>query len=291
MVLNSENRVDLARLLGTAQQVNGDQKEPKDQQDLAAAAKEFESLFMHMMLKSMRQANRTMSDGNYFNSFETRMYEDMLDEKLSISLSHSHTLGIADLLVNQLSASPRRQDYELPMGASNVPTNVPLRQSVFQKPEDFVSAILPKAESVAADLGIRPEFVVAQAALETGWGQHMIFDADGRNSFNLFGIKANADWQGKTVAIESLEMRSGIAQQERSKFKVYGGYDEALADYAKLLSENPRYDAVRAAEDVESFGQTLVEGGYATDPDYAVKLARIVKYPVLNQDRYAMEVR
>ena len=291
MQLTSVNLVDLARTLSslsiestksTSLKLSG--KTDGDQNKLEAVAQEFESLFMHMMLKAMRTANRTFSEGNYFDTFETRMYEDMLDEELSIHMTKSHSMGIADLMVKQLRPAVRKQDYDMEIGSSTVPT----RQTLFQTPDDFVAEILPRVKSTSAGLGLDPRFVVAQAALETGWGQHIMFDASGNNSFNLFGIKASADWQGKTVEFKSLEVVSGVAARVKSKFKVYGSYDEAIADYAHLLKHNDRYAAALNAADIRSFGEQLRKGGYATDPDYAGKLARVMDNGAFGGSQTAM---
>lgn len=263
--------------------------------DLKAVAEEFESLFMNMILKSMRTANRAFSEGNYFDTFETRMYEDMLDEKMSTHLSATHSLGIADMLIQQLRGSTQATSYGLPMGtASNDASRsdgIPTRQADFQNPEEFVDRLLPMVQNTAKELGIDPRHIVAQAALETGWGTHLMFDQRGRNSHNLFGIKADSDWKGDTVSIESLEVVEGIAIQERSQFKVYSSYEDAIRDYGDKLAGNARYSEVLATgRDIERFGHGLQQGGYATDPEYANKLARVLKNPAFTSIRLAMGV-
>lgn len=244
--------------------------------EIQAVAKEFESLFMNMMLKSMRSANRTLSEGNYFNSFESKMYEDMLDEKLSVELSHFGSLGIADLLVKQLSADHSSRTYDLKMGQPSATLFPSERRSAFDSPRQFVEQLMPKAKKAAAELGINPEFIVAQAALETGWGKQVMFDGDGNNSFNLFGIKAKPDWQGRALSIDSMEVIDGIAAPKKSQFKMYDSYEQGLKDYQGLL-QTERYRAVSGAQNIESFAAALQRGGYATDPAYGAKLARVMK--------------
>ena len=341
--------------IGSDLVVSKDADAADEQQALRQAAEQFESLFVNMMMKSMRAASRTLSEGNYLNSFETQMYEDMLDEKLSVHMSGSGSLGIADLMMDQLSPNVKRANYDLKMTQSSTapgsstssdsssndkntkPTNslienlapihslstiqavfsrpalskqapagsgstaidkhdvavtgLSMRQIAFDDAGEFVAKLLPATQIAAAELEINPKFILAQAALETGWGKHMIFSANGQNSHNLFGIKANGSWQGETVAIESLEVNNGVAQQQRSLFKVYDDYPAALKDYAALIQDNPRYSAVQADHaTVEHFGQALVAGGYATDPDYAQKLQRVISNPALSNIQLAQGV-
>jgi flagellar protein FlgJ len=243
---------------------------------IQAVAEEFESLFMNMMLKSMRSANRVLSEGNYLNSFESKMYEDMLDEKLSVSMSKHGSLGIADLLVKQLSNTNTDRGYDLKMTASDDKLFPGERRAAFASQQHFVETIEPAAQSIAKKLGVPTEYIVAQAALETGWGQHVMFDGDGSNSHNLFGIKARSEqaWSGRSLVIDSMEVQGGIAKPVKSTFKMYDSYEHALQDYGRLLQE-PRYQSANHAASIEKFGTALQQAGYATDPEYAQKLARV----------------
>tara|TARA_R110002073_G_scaffold2085_3_gene14493 strand:- start:281 stop:1156 length:876 start_codon:yes stop_codon:yes gene_type:complete len=273
-----ESRMDMSHQLASAPEVGRLQaaKETNNPEALKAVAEEFESLFMNMMMKSMRSANRTLSEGNYFNSFESKMYEDMLDEKLSVSLSKNGGLGIADLLMRQFTPGPASTGYELEMGASEKQIFPAERRAGFDGPAQFVEALLPKAEAAAQALDTKAEFIVSQAALETGWGQHVMFTGDGTNSHNLFGIKANSAWQGPTVSIDSVEVESGVAAKVSSQFKVYPDYESALRDYAALIKGNDRYNGVAGAQTIKDFTAGLEQGGYATDPRYGQKIARVL---------------
>jgi flagellar protein FlgJ len=239
-------------------------------------AEEFESLFMNMMLKSMRSANRTLSEGNYFNSFESKMYEDMLDEKLSVELSRNGGLGIADLLVRQLAKTPSTPTYQLEYRPDTQALFPAERKAAFDSQAEFIDTLLPKAKVAAHALGIEPEFIVAQAALETGWGQHVMHNGKGQNSHNLFGIKASPDWQGATVSIESVEVVDGVAQPVKSRFRAYPDYESAFADYAAFIGGSERYASVRNTSNVNDFTRGLADGGYATDPEYGNKVARVL---------------
>ncbi len=148
----------------------------------------------------------------------------------------------------------------------------------FENPEHFVHTLLPLARDVAAESGIDPRLMVAQAALETGWGKHMIRGDDGSHSFNLFGIKADSRWQGDAVNITTTEFRGGVAMKERADFRSYSDYRESFRDYVAFLESNPRYrDVLEVADQPELFAQRLQEAGYATDPAYSRKIRSIME--------------
>ena len=272
-----ESRVAMSRQLASEPMpINA--PNTNDPAALRSVAQEFESLFMNMMLKSMRSANRSLSEGNYFNSFESKMYEDMLDEKLSVKLGENGGLGIADMLMRQFAPDERKPVYDLKKGEAATETETifpPERRAGFDHAEQFVSTLLPKAEEAATELGTRAEFIVAQAALETGWGKQLMHSGDGRNSHNLFGIKAGPGWQGETLKIDSLEVEQGVARQVTSQFKVYPNYETAFSDYAALMNAQ-RYEGVKGSQSIETFTRGLTQGGYATDPEYGQKVARVL---------------
>ncbi|MFM7625126.1 MAG: glycoside hydrolase family 73 protein, partial [Gammaproteobacteria bacterium] len=142
--------------------------------------------------------------------------------------------------------------------------------------QEFLDAILPAAEKAAAQLGVSPRNLIAQAALETGWGRSLPRSADGRISFNFFGIKATGGWRGDSVASSTTEVLQGRAQRMVERFRAYRGVDESVADHARLLGESRRYAAVRGTgDDAHAFGTALQRGGYATDPGYARKIAQV----------------
>ena len=153
----------------------------------------------------------------------------------------------------------------------------------FSSSQEFIATMLPMAEKAAERLGIEPRFLVAQAALETGWGKSMIRQKDGSNSHNLFGIKAGKRWEGATVEAKTTEYVEGTAQKENAKFRSYDSYADAFRDYAALLRNNPRYGAVIGSQDGTEFARRLQQAGYATDPQYANKLASIINGPTLRQ--------
>ena len=152
----------------------------------------------------------------------------------------------------------------------------------FRSPEHFIRVLYPAAQEAARALNVKPEVMLAQAALETGWGRYMIRDESGKNNFNLFGIKADKRWSGEQAVVTTLEYRGGIAQKEKAAFRAYDSYEGSLNDYARFLQANPRYTkALSQAHDAVNFTRELQQAGYATDPAYADKIQRILRSPTL----------
>jgi flagellar protein FlgJ len=140
----------------------------------------------------------------------------------------------------------------------------------------FLDNIAPWAKEAAAKLGVAPELVQAHAALESGWGQRPLRNAEGASSHNLFGIKAGANWDGAVSDSATTEYVGGAAVKTSARFRAYPDGAAAFRDYARMLLDNPRYKgALGAGNDAQAFAQGLAKGGYATDPAYAAKLARL----------------
>lgn len=151
---------------------------------------------------------------------------------------------------------------------------------------DFVRGILPAARQAARQLGLEPLALVAQAALETGWGQRMFKAADGKQSNNLFGIKAQGGWQGDVAVVDTLEYRQGVAHQEKARFRVYADPAQSLQDYVDFIRQQPRYqDAVAVSHNTEHYFQQLQAAGYATDPNYARKILQVLNGSLLKEVR------
>lgn len=256
-------------------------------QALKAAARQFEALFMNMLLKSMREA--TPQDG-LFDSEQSRFYTSMLDQQLAQSLS-AKGIGLADIMIRQLTR-PSLPDSEQP----SVPAATPPAEETAPAPQpgalaplpadqtrQFVNTLWPHARAASQATGIPAHFMVAQAALESGWGKHEIRRADGSPSFNLFGIKAGRNWPGAVVGAVTTEYVNGVAQKTVEKFRAYSSYAEGFRDYANLLLSNPRYAAVLEQHDAAGFARGLQQAGYATDPMYADKLMRILNGNALRQ--------
>src|SRR5690554_2489456 len=317
-------------------------------ENLQQVASQFESLFLNVMVKSMRDANQAFAEGNPLNTPQTRFYQDMYDSQLSVHLAEKQGMGLADVMLRQLSpeqaapaapvsntatdAHAERPDHsallarrrlgvragwgEVTLGqvtaAADKPTRttepaspaalaepssnwLPLRarhaaapspavaaatnaKTRFDSPAEFTRAMLPMAEKAAARLGVDPHYLVAQAALETGWGKSIIRNGDGTSSYNLFGIKSHGQWQGDSASVMTSEYRDGVRQQERASFRSYDSFEQSFDDYVDFLHRNGRYaQALKRTESGDVFFRELQAAGYATDPRYASKVSQIAR--------------
>lgn len=275
-----------------------------DESALREAAQQFESIFIQMMLKSMRKAEDVFSDeDNPFNSKQVKFYREMYDQQLAVDLSSSGSIGLADIIVKQLGqnvdgfqpASTVRSDGNLSsinrVRAANV-DNIQnqyagvagTKVTAFESPEEFIAALLPSAEKAAAELGLDPLALVAQAAVETGWGKQLIHSAQGQNSHNLFGIKADSRWQGDKALVETLEFSEGVPHKEQAQFRAYPSFDESLKDYVDFVKKSPRYaEAVQKTGDSKAYFDSLQRAGYATDPEYSNKVIDVLNSNTLRQ--------
>ncbi len=257
-------------------------------------AKQFEALFVQMMMKSMRDA---VPDGGLFGSDQQRMYQDMFDKQLSMNISSGRGIGLAAVIERQISRSEPdvsaksdlNEYFRNPVFTSRPAAEVsaihhpyeargikPTSNGLWQEPEQFVNDLWPHAIRAADQLGVDPEVLIAQSALETGWGQYMRPKENGQNSFSLFGIKADQRWQGERVSVSTLEFRQGAMQREQAQFRAYGSVGEAFEDYVDFIQSNPRYrQALENGFNPEAYARELQRAGYATDPDYASKINRV----------------
>ena len=249
---------------------------------LRQVAAQFEALFLQSMLKSMRDAS--LGDPLFGDSEQMQMYEEMLDKQMAANLASEPGIGLADLLVRQLGGI----DATAPDGVRSDVIPAAARHN-WNNPDDFASAIWPHARRAARRLNVPAEAILAQAALETGWGKHVMPDNDGNNSFNLFGIKTGRNWQGEAVSRHTLEVRDGIAQTEQARFRSYTSVAQAIDDYVRLLTESPRYAGVLNQDSGAGFADALQESGYATDPDYATKIRRILDSPTLKRATLSLQ--
>lgn len=252
---------------------------------LKATAKQFEALFVNMMMKSMRDA--TPQDG-IMDSDQSKMFTSMLDEQMSQKIAN-RGIGLADMLVRQMSNNPKSggagklAPVAQPEASSKAQTDsLDAAKGAAGKTQAphvkaFQDSMRAHAEAASQATGIPAKFMLGQAALESGWGKHEIKAADGSASHNLFGIKATAGWTGKTVSAPTTEYVNGVPRTVVQKFRAYASYGEAFNDYANMLASNPRYgNLIANSHDATSFAQGLQKAGYATDPHYAAKLSNII---------------
>jgi flagellar protein FlgJ len=271
----------------------------RDDQDAALdqVSRQFESLFLQMMLKSMRDASL---GGGLMDSKQSEFYREMYDKQISMDMANKQGIGLAEVIKRQLgggiAASYRNlnpEDYvgmpilAQPSGAPlKTPADTAMSVALDGTPESFLGRLWPAAEQAAARLNLAPEALLAQAALETGWGRHVMPHSDGDSSHNLFGIKADSRWQGDKVQVSTLEYRDGVALQTRANFRAYDSYEQSFADYVDFVRGNPRYQkALRNVDDPAAYFTALQQAGYATDPAYAQKIQRILDSEAMQRAR------
>jgi len=247
----------------------------QDPAALRETARQFESVFTRMLLQSMRQAS---SGDSLFDSQQSGFYRDMFDDQLAVEMSRGRGLGLADMMVQQLLRSGASPPAATPPTAATtgIAGPAPAGDAAAQR-ESFVREMLPHAEAASRQLGVAPQTLIAHAALETGWGRSMPRGPEGQPSFNLFGVKAGASWQGAAVGSSTVEFEGGVSSTRVEQFRAYGSPAASFGDYVSLLKGSSRYAAaLGTGEDAAAFAGALQRGGYATDPDYARKLTAVV---------------
>ena len=274
-----------------------------DPDALRQVARQYESLFVRMMIKSMRDA---VGKDPIFGSDEGQTYQEMYDDQLSMEMTKGHGLGLADMLVRQLQrltggngSNIDRKGQSAPSADTTGATRAtgaqankvglrtfkdysrrggtaasPIASTATQA--GFIDELWSTAQEAGQQLGVDPRNLIAQAALETHWGTQVPRDARGRSSNNLFGIKAGAQWSGATVAAGTREYENGSAVSTTGQFRSYDSRVQSFQDYVALLRNSPRYAAaLNTGSDTHAFANALQRAGYATDPDYASKITMI----------------
>lgn len=287
---------------------------------LKEVAKQFESVFVQMMIKSMRDASVPLQ-GDLFHDNQSQAYTDMYDKQLGLELTKDNGIGLADVIVRQLSSqqdtiSPEKKqaslNYRPASFVGNHSSTLPVVDKAINKlipqvstesvsddfdfsvdsiqtsphwnnPEDFIRDSWPHAQRAGKELGVDPKVIIAQSALETGWGKKVHANEQGENSYSLFGIKAGDNWDGKKVEFNTLEFRSGSMNRERASFRAYDSLSESYQDYVKFLQVNPRYENVLNANSSKEYAEQLQKAGYATDPEYSNKIERIRQGELINK--------
>ncbi len=253
-------------------------------------AKQFESLFMKELLKSMRDANATMKSGMLDNA-GSDLGTDLLDQQFAVQMS-GQPGGLSDLIATQLTrqmglptdaapglpkaSAPADSTHNLgpigPIGPISKTSKAPTAAQIA-----FVNKLSDAAAKAEQATGIPAGYMIGQAGHETAWGQHEIRNKGGTPSFNVFGIKATPGWTGKVAEVTTTEYKNGVAEKSVAKFRSYGSYEEAFKDYAKLVGDSPRYAKAKLqTSSPQAFASGLQKAGYATDPEYAAKLSRAI---------------
>ena len=291
--------------------------EKNSDETLRFAAEQFEAIFLQMMLKS---AHGESEEDGLFDNQQTEFYQDWHDKQLSIDLAAGKGVGIAEMLIRQLQGKQEKADepildinihaektateylitHPIPFTNGDIPksemhkggisiTDAVEKVSVLEEiklgtPQAFVEHLWPLAKDAAEKLGVAPEVILAQAALETGWGKKISRSMSDESSHNLFNIKADGRWNGEHATVSTLEYRDGVAVRERANFRAYDSFEDSFNDYVKFMKESPRYQAaLDVADDSAAFTQELSQAGYATDPNYASKIMKIAGGDPLQQ--------
>ena len=261
-------------------------------ESIQQAAKQFESLFMRELIKSMREA--TMKSG-LMDSPGGDLGADLLDQQFAVQMS-GQPGGLSELIAKQLSRQMGNREEPVKPKVSTptpVPSTPPAAKAKIaavanaaygahgvapaSASSNFVKRHGDAADRVAKATGLPAGFMLGQAGHETGWGKHEIKQKDGTNSFNLFGIKAGPNWTGKVAEVTTTEYVNGVAKKTVAKFRAYDSYDASFRDYARLITETPRYaQAKQQTSSPLAFASGLQRAGYATDPEYANKLSRAI---------------
>ncbi|MGH1472246.1 MAG: flagellar assembly peptidoglycan hydrolase FlgJ [Cellvibrionaceae bacterium] len=310
---------------------------------LKELSKQFESIFINLMLKTMRESNAVFEEGGLFNSSEMKFHRESFDNQLALNLSNQGGIGLADAFYRQMhrqydnvesagqnKANDNSHSIEKTKGVEGLPINsalpmkelttylnkagasfsleseprmltanrqresaphnteaidtrihtkasgsLPAFDDYFKTPEKFVESIYPYAKKASEKLGVDPKVIVAQAALETGWGKHIISDQQGKSSHNLFNIKADHRWNGDRVSVTTVEYRDGIAKKEAANFRHYHSLIDSFNDYVSFIENQPRYQEALNTSNPQDYIQSLQASGYATDPHYAKKIMSI----------------
>lgn len=245
-------------------------------------ARQFESLFAQQLLAGMRSTAKVPGSG----VSDAGAYQSLFDQQMAGLMTRGKGLGLAEQLVQQwqrqgvvpdLSTAPAAVLSITRPPVSSVTSAPAATRSLGDRITDFVERLAPLARDAARTLGVAPQAILAQAALETGFGRHQ----PGGTSHNLFGIKAGGRWQGAAVTATTTEVREGISRRESAEFRRYDSAADSVRDYVSLLQQ-PRYAAARdTGSDVARFAQALQDAGYATDPRYAEKLTRLAAHPAI----------
>ncbi len=274
-----------------------------DKGALEEAAKQFEAIFVNMLLKSMRQAQDALADKDSpFNSDQVKFYRNMHDQQMANDMSTKGSIGLADVIVQQMSLN----DGVMPASAVRSDGNLSVlnrqqvmqrqraedailgdmstqKKAAFESPQEFVQTLYPHAVTAAEKLGIEPKALLAQAAVETGWGKYIIQQNDGESSHNLFGIKADSRWQGDKAVVDTLEYVHNVPEKQQASFRSYQGFDGSLNDYVNFVQSNPRYQqALQNTHSTKQYFTELQQAGYATDPAYTDKIMSVYNGSLLN---------
>jgi flagellar protein FlgJ len=296
---NSDSYTDLSNLQSITKLGRTDKN-----QALGKVAQQFESMMVRMMMKSMRDANSVFAEGNFLSSDEGDTYQGMFDDQLALSLSQGRGMGVAETMIRQLQsrfgtsqntvAQPVEKTVSSYLNTRNTETGpvpgavaasyaagkISSVAAVHQPMKfdgsvaEFTENLFEMAKGAAEKLGVEPDILLAQAALETGWGKKISASGD-RSSLNLFNIKADKRWSGDSIKVATMEVRDGVAVKEVATFRAYRSAEHSFNDYVDFIANSPRYEGALQSDNPDAYIRNLSAAGYATDPNYADKVLRI----------------
>lgn len=300
---NSNVYTDLSSLKELKGKVNSGDSDAIEQ-----VAQQFEAIFIQMMLSGMRKTIEVNEE--YGN--DKSMYYDLFDKQVAMNLSASGGIGLARTMMLQggeedLKLSNTTQSDSIIVKKTVIEDDAVNREKLltknsdeinvikssiqtdkaqlnFNSPMEFIQTIWDLAKDVIKESGLNPKAILAQAALETGWGKSIIKSVSGDSSFNLFGIKSDQGWKGEQTVANTLEYADGVMKMSREEFRSYDSIKESVQDYVNFLKSNQRYSEVlKQSSNPNAYVTELQKAGYATDPDYATKIQSIMRRPEFNQ--------
>lgn len=255
---------------------------------LPAVSKQFEAIFLQSMLKTMRMSDHFLDESNPLSGGEhNEMFRDMLDGQYASNIANGRGIGLATMLTKQLG-KPEATDATSVKGVDQsllssriaprapIPLPTPKETPSSENIDDFVKSIWPYARQAANLLGLDPKLLMAQAALETGWGQYVAKDTKGSSSNNLFNIKSASKANEDSVQIKTTEYIANTPIKMNASFKKYSSVEHSFKDYVSLIKESGRYEkALANSSDPKRYVDELHRAGYATDPQYTSKILAI----------------
>lgn len=253
---------------------------------LPEVAKQFEGIFLQSMLKSMRMSQHFLDESSPFSGKNQETFQDMLDAQYVNNIASSRGIGLSEMLAKQLdkTVDPNHTSSDL-QASREIKNNQYMPKSPYTSGiDEFVKSIWPMAKQAASTIGLDPRILVAQAALETGWGKYVAKDADGSSSNNLFNIKSGSNKDYASVNIMTTEYIADTPIKMNASFRKYPSVEQSFNDYISLIKGNERYQAALAnAGNPEQYVKELNKAGYATDPNYSSKILSIYHDDSLNQ--------
>lgn len=277
-LMNADTYTNIQGLSSLKQQIKNNPELAKKE-----VSKQFEALLLQMLLKSMREGTRAISEESGENDHKD-IYEDLFDNQLALSMSNSG-VGLSELIEQSID---KAQGIKNASSANTIDDNkqTNLKQPEFSPPkkekpsfttpEGFMNTLFSLAKGAATFLGTDPKFLLAQAALETNWGKNIISHVTGQSSHNLFNIKADKHWAQSAVSAQTNEFEKEAKTTQVSQFRSYDSFAESFMDYVQFLKNNPRYkEALKHASDPKQFADSLQKANFATDPNYADKIMQV----------------